>query len=163
MFPILILAIVFEKVIFEILLLLLVLAIIIAVTSILIVRNMKAEFKKVYKIRSRFHIEIRKIVNLMYKIHNSELLEPFTKVVIKALPHTEKSILLRNIDAVYKEIDIEDPDNKYIVETYENLQNLRRERDAKILNYNQKNRTFPFNIYAKIMKFPRFEIYTEKY
>ncbi|MBI9010393.1 MAG: hypothetical protein JEZ05_10250 [Tenericutes bacterium] len=163
MFPILILAIVFENIFFEILLLLLVLVIILAVTSILIIRNMQLEFKKVYKIRSKFHIEIRKIVNLMYKIHQSELLEPFTTVVIKNLPHTEKSILLRNIDAEYQEIDIKDPDNKYIVETYENLQNLRRERDAKILNYNQKNRTFPFNIYARIMKLPRFEIYTEKY
>ena len=153
----------FQSILFEILLLLLVLAILITVSSIFIIRNMRSEFKKVFKIRSRFHIEIRKIVNLIYKVYNSEILEPFTKVVIKNLPHAEKSILLRNIDMVFEGIDAEVPDNKYIVETYENLQTLRRERDAKILNYNQKNRTFPFNIYARIMKFPIYEIYTEKY
>jgi hypothetical protein len=99
----------------------------------------------------------------MHKVYNSELLEPFTKVVIKNLPHAEKQILLRNIDAVYEGIDLEDSDNKYIVETYENLQKLRRERDAKILTYNQKLRTFPFSVYAKLMKLPEYVLYTEKY
>lgn len=154
--------IIFENVLFEIFLVILVVAVIIAVSSVLIIRNLQAEFKKVYKIRSRFHIEIRKIVNLIYKVHNSELLEPFTKVIIKNLPHAEKSILIKNIDIVYLELDRDNPDNKYIVETYENLQTLRRERDAKILMYNQKITTFPFQIYARIIKLTKYEIYTEK-
>jgi len=150
------------NVLYEILLLVLVLAILIAVASFFIIRDLKIEFKKVYKIRSRFHIEIRKIVNLLYNVHQPTSLEPFTKVVIKKLPHEEKKILLKHIDKVFLELDQNDEDNKYIVETYENLQNLRRERDAKILGYNQKTTTFPFSVYAKILKLENFKLYTDK-
>lgn len=150
------------NVLFEILLLILVLAILIVVASFFIIRDLKIEFRKVYKIRSRFHIEIRKIVNLLYNVHQPTSLEPFTKVVIKKLPHEEKKILLKHIDKVFLELDQSDEDNKYIIETYENLQNLRRERDAKILGYNQKTMTFPFSIYAKIMKLKNFKLYTDK-
>jgi Xaa-Pro aminopeptidase len=154
---------IFESALFEIFLVILVVATIIAVSSVFIIKNLQFEYKKVYKIRSRFHIEIRKIVNLIYKVYNSEILEPFTKVVIKNLPHAEKSILLRNIDKVFESLDVEASDNKYIVETYENLQKLRRERDVKILAYNQKIRMFPFSIYARIMKLESYDTYTEKY
>lgn len=148
---------------FEILLLIIVCVIFIAIASFFIVRDLKKEYAKMYKVRSRFHIEMRKIVNLIYNVYNTETLEPFTKVIIKNLPHTEKAILLRKIDAVYQSIDLEDPNNKYIHETYENLQKLRRERDAKLLTYNQKLRTFPFSVYARIMKLNKYELYTEKY
>lgn len=147
---------------FEMLLLVVVFIILIAVGSFFIIRNLKLDQKQVYKIRSRFHIEIRKIVNLIFNVHSSKHLEPFTKVVIKNLPHEEKKILLRNIDKAYQEIDIEDSANQYIFETYENLQNLRRERDAKVLVYNQKLMTFPFSVYAKILKLQSYELYTEK-
>ena len=152
----------FTSVLFDVILFFIVAIIIITVSSIFIVRDLKGEFKRVFKVRSKFHIEIRKIVNLIYKIFNSEVLEPFTKVVIKNLPHEQKKILLKKIDLVYSEINVEDVENKYIVETYENLQKLRRLRDAKILVYNHRIETFPFSIYAKIMKMNKYELYTDK-
>ncbi len=152
----------FNTAAFEIILLFVVLVVIVIVASVFFTRDLKREFKQVFKIRSKFHIEIRKIVNLIYKIFNSNILEPFTKVVIKNLPHEEKKILLKNIDIVFSEINVEDIENKYIVETYENLQKLRRVRDARIIVYNHKIETFPFSIYAKIMKMSKFELYTDK-
>lgn len=146
---------------FDILLVLVVVIVLIAIGSIFLIRDLKADFKKVYRMRSKFHIEMRKIVNLIYNIYSSEILEPFTKVVIKNLPHEEKKILLRNIDIVYADLDLENPDNKYIIETYENMQKIRRKRDALILVYNQKLDIFPFNLYAKIMKMIKYELYTE--
>lgn len=151
----------FTEVLFEVLLLVLVVAIIIVGGSIFFIRDLKKDFKQVFKMRSKFHIEMRKIVNLIYNVHESELLEPFTKVVIKNLPHEQKKILLKNIDQVYAEIDITDIENKYIVETYENLQASRRERDARLLVYNHKLDTFPYSMYARIMKMNKYEIYTE--
>lgn len=146
----------------EVGLLLVVLLLLIAVASFFIIRDLKLDLKQVYKIRSRFHIEIRKISNLIYNVHSFSYLEPFTKVIIKNLPHEEKRILLRFIDRAYEEIDHEDETNKYILETYENLQELRRARDAKILVYNQKLVTFPFSLYVKILKMQSYELYTEK-
>jgi len=146
---------------FEVLLLLLVLVILLIIGSFFIIRDLRMEMKQVYKIRSRFHIEIRKIVNLIYNVHSSKHLEPFTKVVIKNLPHEEKKILLKNIDKAFAEIDQTIPENKYIIETYENLQKLRRERDAKVLVYNQKLLTFPFSLYAPILKMTKYELYTD--
>ncbi|XFA99692.1 hypothetical protein ACAG96_03685 [Candidatus Izemoplasma sp. B36] len=146
---------------FDILLVLLVVIILIAIGSIFLIRDLKADFKKVYRMRSKFHIEMRKIVNLIYNIYSPEILEPFTKVIIKNLPHEEKKILLRNIDTVYADLDLENSDNKYIFETYENMQKIRRKRDAFILVYNQKLDIFPFNLYAKIMKMNKYELYTD--
>ena len=146
----------------EILLVLLVLAVMITIASIFIIRDLRQMFKGVFKIRSRFHIELRKLTNLMSNILKHEKLEPFTNVVIKNLPHEQKRILITVIDDIYETLDKENADYKYIYETYENLQTLRRERDAKILIYNQKLRTFPFNVYARIMKLYTYELYTEK-
>ncbi len=146
---------------FDILLVLLVVVILIAIGSIFLIRDLKADFKKVYRMRSKFHIEMRKIVNLIYNIYSPEILEPFTKVIIKNLPHEEKKILLRNIDTVYVNLDKENTDNKYIIETYENMQKIRRKRDSIILVYNQKLEIFPFNLYAKIMKMSKYELYTD--
>ncbi len=152
----------FLNLVFDILLFVLVLVILISVGSFFIIRDLKMEIKQVYKIRSRFHIEIRKIVNLIYNVHNSEHLESFTKVVIKNLPHEEKKILLKNIDLAFEDLDEENSENIYIFETYNNLQKLRRERDAKIIVYNQKLQTFPFSIYSKILKLQKYELYTDK-
>ncbi len=151
----------FSETFFEVLLLILSVTIIIVVGSIFFIRDLRKDFKQVFKMRSKFHIEIRKIVNLIFNIFNSDLLEPFTKVVIKKLPHEQKKILLKNIDIVYSQLDVNDPINMYIVETYENLQKLRRERDARILTYHHKLNTFPYSIYANIMKLPKYELYTE--
>lgn len=59
-------------------------------------------------------------------------------------------------------MNLDDNNDKYIIETYENLQSIRRERDALILVYNQKILIFPFSFYARIMKFQKYELYTEK-
>lgn len=152
----------FGSILLEILLLVIVLLVLVAIASFFIIRDLKLEVKQVYKVRSRFHIEIRKISNLIFNVHSPSYMEPFTKVVIKNLPHEEKRILLRLIDRAYEEIDHKDETNKYILETYENLQEIRRERDAKILVYNQKLLTFPFSLYAKILKMKNYELYTEK-
>lgn len=149
-------------IIFEILFLIVVLIILIIIASIFIIRDLKIELNKVQKIRARFHVEIRKIVNLIYNVHSPAYLEPFTKVVIKNLPHEEKKILLKNIDRAFQELNLDDNNDKYIIETYENLQSIRRERDALILVYNQKILIFPFSFYARIMKFQKYELYTEK-
>lgn len=152
---------IFSDILFEVLLLVLCISIIIAIGSIFIIRDLRKDFKQVFKMRSKFHIEIRKIVNLIFNVYSSDLLEPFTKVVIKNLPHEQKKILLKNIDIVYSQINVNDPENKYIVETYENLQKLRRERDARILVFNYKLNMFPYSIYGKIMKLPKYDLYTE--
>jgi len=146
---------------FDILLFIVVAIIIIAIGSIFLVRDLKSDFKKVYRMRSKYHIEIRKIVNLIYNIHSSKQLEPFTKVIIKNLPHEEKKILVKHVDQVYSELDLDNEDNKYIIETYENMQKIRRKREAVILVYNQKITIFPFSLYAKIMKMNKFELYTD--
>ena len=146
---------------FDILLVIIVLVILILVGSIFLIRDLKSDFKRVFRMRSKYHIEIRKIVNLIYNIHSSKQLEAFTKVVIKNLPHEEKKILIKLVDQVYSELDLNNEDNKYIIETYENMQKIRRRRDAIILVYNQKINIFPFSLCAKIMKMNRYELYTD--
>ncbi len=154
--------VVFASVVFEVLLVLTVLIILTVVASVFIVRDLRMEHRKVFKVRSRFHIELRKISNLMYKVLHEERLEPYTQVVIKKLPHEEKKILSRIVDEVFEAMDQTNEDYKYIVETYENLQQIRRERDAKVLVYNQKLRTFPFSLYGKFMKLITYKLYTDK-
>ncbi|MCK5732244.1 MAG: hypothetical protein KAH13_04435 [Tenericutes bacterium] len=146
---------------FDIFLVIVVAIILIGIGSIFLVRDLKSDFKRVFRIRSKYHIEIRKIVNLIYNIHSSMQLEPFTKVIIKNLPHEEKKILIKHVDQVYSKLDLNNEDNKYIIETYENMQKIRRKRDAMILIYNQKITIFPFSLYAKIMKMNKFELYTD--
>ncbi len=136
--------------------------ILIAVTSFVIIRDLKKAFMKVYKIRSKFDIELRKLVNLMVKLHENSKLQPFTSVVIKKLPHEQKKILLKNLEEEYEKIDKDDKDNAYIVETYNRLQETRRVRDAEILIYNNKLLMFPYNLYARIMKLKKYELYTTK-
>jgi len=52
--------------------------------------------------------------------------------------------------------------HNYIVETYENLMELKRVRDSKIIIFNQKITFFPFNIYYKIMKLESYHTFTDK-
>ena len=64
----------------DILLFLLISLILMSVGSFFLIRDLKGDYKKVLKMRSKFHIEIRKIVNLLYKSYNYNLLEPFSKL-----------------------------------------------------------------------------------
>jgi len=139
-----------------------VLLIIIGVSSFFIIKELQKEYKKVFRIHSKFEIELRKLVNLLYKFLENSKLEPYTNVVIKQLPHEEKRNLLKLIEEVYQQVNLEDEDNKYIIETYQNLEELRRVRDSKVIVYNQKITLFPFNIYAKIMKLENYHTFVDK-
>jgi hypothetical protein len=139
-----------------------VLLVIIGIASFFIVRDLQTEYKKVFRINSKFEIELRKLVNLLFKFYEHSKLESYTNVVIKQLPHEEKRNLLKIIDEVYQTIDLEAEDNKYIVETYQNLEELRRVRDSKIIVFNQKLTYFPFNIYSKIMKMHNYHTFMDK-
>ncbi|MFA7106582.1 MAG: hypothetical protein WC154_04690 [Candidatus Izemoplasmatales bacterium] len=139
-----------------------VLLLIIAVASFFIIKDIQKEYKKVYRINSKFEIELRKLVNLMYKFLEDSKLEAYNNVVIKQLPHEEKRNLLKTIEDVYKEVDIEKEENNYIVETYNNLDEVRRTRDSKVLVFNQKINLFPFNIYVKIMKLEQFHTFFDQ-
>lgn len=152
----------FLSIFIDIVIFLSVLTIIIVVGSFFIIKNLQKEYKKVFRIHSKFEIELRKLVNLMFKFLEHSKLEPYHNVVIKQLPHEEKRNLLKIIDDVYQSVDESDEDNKYIVETYQNLEELRRVRDSKVIVYNQKIGYFPFNIYAKIMKIGPYYTFTEK-
>ncbi|MDT8336843.1 MAG: hypothetical protein RQ856_03325 [Candidatus Izemoplasmatales bacterium] len=139
-----------------------VLLVIIGVSSFFIIRDLQTEYKKVFRINSKFEIELRKLVNLLFKFYEHSKLESYTSVVIKQLPHEEKRNLLKIIDEVYQTIDLEAEDNKYIVETYQNLEELRRVRDSKVIVFNQKLTYFPFNIYLKIMKIQNYHTFMDK-
>jgi hypothetical protein len=122
---------------------------------------MKIEYKKVFRANSKFEIELRKLVNLMYKFLNNDKLQPYNNVVIKSITHEEKRQLLKLIEEVFKSIDKEKKDNQYICETFNNLEEIRRLRDSKVLLFNQKMALFPFNIYFKILKFEKYYTYTD--
>ena len=145
---------------FDVFLSILFIALLVFLASFFIIRDLKKEYLKVLKVQSKFDIELRKLVNLMSKILNNEKLSPFETVVIKKLPHEQKKILLKNIDEIFEQIDMEDKDNAYIIETYERLQETRRTRDSKVLIYNNKIVMFPYNLYARILKFSKYEVYT---
>lgn len=130
--------------------------------SIYFINNIKREFKKLFRLRSKFHIEVRKIVNLIYNIYKPELLEPYTKVVIKKLSHAEKAELLVKINSVYKDLDQDNQDNIYIIETYNNMNKLMHDRDNLLESFNKNIKKFPQVIYAKIMNLPEYEYYSKR-
>ena len=136
--------------------------ILIALASFFIIRHLRVEYKKVYKVQSRFDIELRKLINIMHNFLEIESLEKYHKLVIKKLSHDEKAKILSIIESVYKDLDLDLEENAYIIETYNRLQEIRRDRDSKVIVYNDKIRIFPFNIYAKILKFDEFYVYTNK-
>ncbi len=137
-------------------------AILIVIASIFIIRDLKRSFLKVYKVQSKFDIELRKMVNLMSKILIEDKFKSFESVVIKELPHEQKKILLKVIDDVFETIDILKEDNKYIVETYERLQETRRLRDSDVLVFNNKIIMFPYNVYCRFLKMTKYELYTSQ-
>ncbi len=135
----------------------------IIVTSILIVRSLKASYKDVYKYQSKFDIELRKMINLLSKVNGNGngngKLKDYQNEVIKELSHEEKKHLLLLIDEMYEGLDKLDDTNTYLVETFENLQEERRIRDSKAIVFNHKILMFPFNIYAKILKMKKWDLF----
>jgi len=150
------------NILLEITILLIVLIVLVCLASIWIIRHLRREYKKVYRIQSKFDIELRKLVNIMVNFLDIDALKQYHKLVIKKLSHSEKVELLNIIEASYQEIDVNEEKNAYIVETYQRLQEIRRERDSLVIVYNDKLAIFPFNLYAKILKFQQFVVYTTK-
>jgi hypothetical protein len=148
--------------IIELSLLVIVVTAIIAVGTIFLVRNLRLSFKDVFRTQSRFDIELRKAGNLISKVVKNDAFEKYEALIIKEMPFEEKKNLLDLIDESYSKIDLTDANNKYITETYENLQELRRVLDSKVLSFNHKISLFPFNFYAKILKMKRLNHYTHQ-
>ncbi|MFH0992739.1 MAG: hypothetical protein V1761_00150 [bacterium] len=136
----------------ELSLLALVIIAVIVVGSIFIYRSLKATFKEVFRQQSKFDIELRKAANLVSKVVKDPNYDKYKDAVIKDLGFEDKKILLELVDAMYAQIDGADPDNKYVVETYDNLQEIRRVLAAKVLEYNKKISLFPFNVFARFLK-----------
>lgn len=144
----------------ELSILVFVLLIILAISSIFIVRHLRREYKKVYRVQSKFDIELRKLINIMHNFLEIDTLEKYHKLVIKKLSHDEKLEILEILEKAYIEIDLELEENTYIIEVYNRLQEIRRNRDSKVILYNDKISLFPFKIYAKLLKFEKYIVYT---
>ncbi|MCF7923892.1 MAG: hypothetical protein K9L64_02150 [Candidatus Izimaplasma sp.] len=150
------------NILFELIILLLILILLIAIASIFIIRHLRKEYKKVFRIQSRFDIELRKMVNIMHKFLQIKELEQYHKLVIKKLSHDEKRELIQIIEKAYANIDLDKEENAYVIETFSRLEEIRRNRDSKVIVYNDKLALFPFNIYAKILKYDKYKVYTTK-
>ena len=155
-------AIIIMNIFLDIVIFVSVLVVIVGASSFFVVKDLQKEYKKVFRIHSKFEIELRKLVNLMFKFLEHSKLEPYNDVVIKQLPHEEKRNLLKIIDEVYETVDKDNEENKYIIETYQNLEEIRRIRDSKVIIFNQKITMFPFNVYVKIMKIETFHTFVDK-
>ncbi|MBN2504581.1 MAG: hypothetical protein JXB20_04480 [Bacilli bacterium] len=134
---------------------------VIVVGSIFVVRSIQSSYREVYKFQSKFDIELRKMINLLSKINGNAhgRFKDYVNIVVKDLPHDDKSKLLMLIETAYDELDKEEETNKYLIETYENLQEVRRIRDSKAIIFNHKIIMFPFNIYAGIMKLEQWDLF----
>lgn len=146
----------------ELSLLFFVIAASIAVSTILFIRNLRSTFRDVFRSQSKFDIELRKAGNLISKVVKNEAFAKYNAVIIKEMPFEDKKSLLELIDTSFPKIDINDPNNKYVVETYENLQEVRRVLDSKVLSFNHKIQMFPFNIYAKLLHMKSMHHYTHQ-
>jgi hypothetical protein len=146
----------------EVALLIVVLVSAIIIGSVFIVRNLRSSFKELFRHQSKFDIELRKIVNLIFKATKNETMEKYDNLVIKDLPYGEKKALLDLVDQSFAKLEDKSEQFAYIRETYENLQEQRRSLDANILLFNQKISLFPFNLYAKVMKLRKRQYYTHK-
>jgi hypothetical protein len=144
----------------ELSVLIVLLVVLILVASIFIIRHLRKEYKKVYRIQSKFDIELRKLINIMVNFLEVESLKEYHKKVVKKLSHNEKVEILNIIETSYKESNLDSEENAYIIETYHRLQEIRRDRDSLVIVYNDKLSIFPFNLYAKILKFQEFIVYT---
>ncbi len=147
------------SILWDILFSLLFIVFLLLIASFFIIRDIRREYLKVYRVKSKFDIDLRKLVNLISNMLDSEKLQAFQSVVIKQLPHEQKKILLKNIDAIIAETE-DNEENKYIFETYQKLQESRRIRDSKVLIFNNKLMMFPYNFYSRFMKLKKFELYT---
>lgn len=147
---------------FEILALVIFLLGLIAIGSVFVIRSLQASYKDLYKYQSKFDIELRKIINLLSKGAGKNELEDYNSRNIKKLPFEEKKILLSIIEEVMERIDEDNPDYEYIMRTYENLQENRRIRDTKAVQFNQRIYIFPFNVYAKILGYTPYDIYSKQ-
>ncbi len=134
----------------------------IVVGSVFVIRSLQASYKDLYKYQSKFDIELRKIVNLLSKGAGKSELEDYNSRNIKKLPFDDKKTLLSIIEEVKERIDDDDPDYEYIMRTYENLQENRRIRDKKAVQFNQRIYIFPFNVYAKILGYTPYDIYSKQ-
>ncbi|MBU1144634.1 MAG: hypothetical protein KJ971_02090 [Firmicutes bacterium] len=132
----------------------------IVVASFLIVRSLIYSYKDVFKAHSKFDIELRKSLNLISKVVKDESLKAYDNVIIKELNYEEKKKLLTLVDFTFLSLNSKEEADSYLAETYENLQELRRIRDSKVLIFNQKILMFPFNIYSKIMKMKKWDVFT---
>jgi len=149
------------KAIIEIISVVAVLALLIAIESFLLIRSLKKSYKEVYRYQSKFDIELRKIVNLLSKVLDDQEINYYLGFVIKDLSFDEKKELIHVIDHKMLLVNPEDPEQKYILETYENLHSVRRNRDSMVIVYNRKIKVFPYNFYAKIMNLKKWRIYSE--
>jgi hypothetical protein len=148
--------------IIELSLLVFVIAAVIAVLTIVLLRNLRISYKDVFRSQSKFDIELRKAGNLVSKIVKNEAFAKYGTLIIKEMPFEDKKALLDLIDETYQQIDSADPVNKYVVETYENLQEIRRVLDSKVLSFNHMISLFPFNLYAKVLKLKKMHHYTHQ-
>jgi transcriptional/translational regulatory protein YebC/TACO1 len=105
---------------------------------------------------------LRKTANLMSKVVVGNVFEKYANIVIKEMTHEQKKELLELIDEIFPQIDVQNPDNHYILETHENLQEIRRNLDSKVLFFNHQITLFPFNVYARILKMKKFHHYTHQ-
>jgi len=134
----------------------------IAVASFFLIRSLIASFKEVFKYQSKMDIELRKTINLLSKIDKQTDYSQFLDHNVKQMTYEEKKHMIQLVDSGYEKIDKVAKENQYLVETYENLHEIRRVRDSLVLTHNQKITFFPFNLYAKLLKMKPFDLYTEK-
>ncbi len=130
--------------------------------SILSIRKLQTNYKDLFRNQSKFDIELRKTSNLMSKLIDNESLNKYQDVVIKELPYEEKKNLLELIQTLMQTVDKTDDINRYLVETFDHLEELRLVLDSKILSFNQLISIFPFSIYARILKYHKLRYYSHK-
>lgn len=134
----------------------------IVVAVIFIARSLKKDFRDVFRAQSRFDIELRKAANLISKVVPGDLFAKYANIVVKEMPFEEKKVLLDLIDSAFLQIDKNNPQNQYVAETYENLQEFRRSLDSKVLSFNHQISLFPFNLVARFLKMKEMHHYTHQ-
>lgn len=147
---------------FEILVLVIFLLGLIAVGSVFAIRSLRACYKELYKYQSKFDIELRKLINLLSKTAGKDELAEYNAKNVKKLPFEEKKEVLAIIDGVMERVSEDNPDFEYITRTHERLQENRRIRDTKAAQFNQRIYIFPFNVYAKILGYHPYGLYSKQ-
>jgi hypothetical protein len=156
------LAVIQWELILELSLLFILIAAAIAVSTILFIRSLRTSYREVFRYQSKFDIELRKTGNLLSKVIKNDQLDQYASVIVKEMPFEDKKNMLDLIDSIFQKINSEDQKNKYVIQTYENLQEIRRILDAKVLSFNHQITLFPFNIFAKILKYKKMAHYTHQ-